>query len=232
MIDPLELADDIETGRVRLVGVSSNLEVCLEARDMVIAQLRTETLDFDDFHEQQERRRATEMESRRAGDFDPYFVRRIGSWGAYTPAAQVYFGRWGVFLSNTAGNERIYHDLNNVAPDWWRLGTFWRFRKACRVAAGLRTAYELGYDIAERSLEGSEKILPFRSEPPASIDYETERWIEQHFAGHGVAIRRESDPPIPGEPFMSMADAKQLMRQAITAMRDAYASQPDQAETE
>ena len=40
-------------------------------------------------------------------------------------------------------------------------------------------------------------------------------WIEREFAGYGVAIRRESDPPIPGEPFMSMAIAKELTRQAV-----------------
>jgi len=40
-------------------------------------------------------------------------------------------------------------------------------------------------------------------------------WIEREFAGHGVAIRRETDPPIPGEPFMSMADAKELTRRAV-----------------
>lgn len=43
---------------------------------------------------------------------------------------------------------------------------------------------------------------------PADID----AVIAQAFAGHGVAIRAENDPPIPGEPFMSMAVAKDICR--------------------
>lgn len=42
-----------------------------------------------------------------------------------------------------------------------------------------------------------------------------ENWIEQEFRGKAVAVRRETDPPIPGEPFMSMADAKDLVRRAV-----------------
>ena len=53
------------------------------------------------------------------------------------------------------------------------------------------------------------------------VDYltneeEIEAWIKNNFAGYGAAIRLKKDPPIPGEPFMSMADAKQLTRMAIT----------------
>lgn len=40
-------------------------------------------------------------------------------------------------------------------------------------------------------------------------------WIEEHFSGHGMAMRRENDPPIPGEPLMSMAVAKDLVRRAV-----------------
>lgn len=94
-----------------------------------------------DFKMEREAYARQEAARRAAGDFAPYFVRRIGSWGSYTPAAQIYFGRWGVFFEN--------QDLNNVAPDWWRLGTFWRFSKACRVAAGLRTAFQYGATKAE-----------------------------------------------------------------------------------
>lgn len=75
---------------------------------------------------------------RAAGNFAPYYVRRIGSWGAYTPAAQVYFGRWGVFYNYQGTRMR---DLNNAAPDFCRLGTFWRFAKACRVANALSMAF-------------------------------------------------------------------------------------------
>lgn len=39
--------------------------------------------------------------------------------------------------------------------------------------------------------------------------------VDALFAGHGVAIRREEDPPIPGEPFMSMADAKEIVRELL-----------------
>lgn len=78
---------------------------------------------------------------RYAGNFAPYYVRRIGSWGAYTPAAQVYFGRWGVFYS---ADGIVMRDLNNCAPDFCRLGTFWRFKKACRIALGLSMAFEDG----------------------------------------------------------------------------------------
>lgn len=45
-----------------------------------------------------------------------------------------------------------------------------------------------------------------------------EAWIKRNFDGHGVAIRRKEDPPIPGEPFMSMAVAKDLVRQAVQQM--------------
>lgn len=40
-------------------------------------------------------------------------------------------------------------------------------------------------------------------------------WIEREFAGCGVAVRREDEPPIPGEPLMSMATAKELTRRAV-----------------
>lgn len=42
-----------------------------------------------------------------------------------------------------------------------------------------------------------------------------EEWIKAEFTGHGVAIRKQTDAPIPGEPFMSMADAKDLVRRAV-----------------
>lgn len=48
-----------------------------------------------------------------------------------------------------------------------------------------------------------------------SDEDELELWISQHFTGQGVAIRREEESPIPGEPFMSMMDAKNLTRRAV-----------------
>ena len=40
-------------------------------------------------------------------------------------------------------------------------------------------------------------------------------WIDKEFAGHGAAVRAETDPPIPGEPFVSMDTAKLIARQAV-----------------
>lgn len=40
-------------------------------------------------------------------------------------------------------------------------------------------------------------------------------WIEREFTGYGVAVRRERDASIPGEPLMSMAVAKDLARRAV-----------------
>lgn len=53
----------------------------------------------------------------------------------------------------------------------------------------------------------------YAPDPPA--DASLEKWITANFAGHGAAVRREDDPPIPGEPLMPMADAKELVRKAV-----------------
>jgi hypothetical protein len=56
-----------------------------------------------------------------------------------------------------------------------------------------------------------------------------EQWIDRNFAGHGRALRTLREPPIDGEPFMSMEDAKQLLRDGIaqfTAGRAQTAQQP------
>lgn len=39
-----------------------------------------------------------------------------------------------------------------------------------------------------------------------------EQWIKANFDGRGVAVREPDENPIPGEPFMSMAVAKDLVR--------------------
>jgi hypothetical protein len=44
--------------------------------------------------------------------------------------------------------------------------------------------------------------------------------VDRAFAGYGMALRREDEPPIPGEPLMSMADAKRITRELL-ARRDA-----------
>jgi hypothetical protein len=51
------------------------------------------------------------------------------------------------------------------------------------------------------------------AEPATGVDHEA--WIAQHFTGHGVALRRKDDTAIPGEPFMSMAVAKDICRKAL-----------------
>lgn len=79
-------------------------------------------------------------DERAAGDFAPYHVRRIGSWGMYV-AQRLFFGRWGVFYNAGSFGMR---DLNSAAPDYCRLGTFWRFSKACRVANALSMAFKDG----------------------------------------------------------------------------------------
>lgn len=50
---------------------------------------------------------------------------------------------------------------------------------------------------------------------PARPDDGLEAWIAREFSGYGVAIRRKDDPPIPGEPLMSMVEAKDLTRRAV-----------------
>lgn len=39
-------------------------------------------------------------------------------------------------------------------------------------------------------------------------------WIAEEFSGHGVAVRRQDQPPISGEPFMSMRVAKHFAKLA------------------
>lgn len=46
---------------------------------------------------------------------------------------------------------------------------------------------------------------------------ELNTWIEREFAGYSIAMRRKDDTPIPGEPLMSMAVAKELTRAAVIA---------------
>ncbi len=40
-------------------------------------------------------------------------------------------------------------------------------------------------------------------------------FVDAAFAGYGMALRREDEPPIPGEPLMSMADAKRITRELL-----------------
>lgn len=49
------------------------------------------------------------------------------------------------------------------------------------------------------------------------MERDLELWIEREYSGFGIAVRRKEDPPIEGEPFMSMAIAKDLTRRAVAA---------------
>jgi hypothetical protein len=42
-----------------------------------------------------------------------------------------------------------------------------------------------------------------------------EAWIEREFSGYGLALGVPPDPPIDGQPLMSMAAAKELTRRAV-----------------
>lgn len=44
---------------------------------------------------------------------------------------------------------------------------------------------------------------------------ELEAWIARKYSGLGRALRNRDDPPLEGEPWMSMAEAKELTRQAV-----------------
>ena len=41
--------------------------------------------------------------------------------------------------------------------------------------------------------------------------------LSDPFGGYGIALRRETDPPIPGEPLMSMADARRIAAEMVAA---------------
>jgi hypothetical protein len=64
--------------------------------------------------------------------------------------------------------------------------------------------------------------------PLRSPETETlEQWIDRNFSGHGRALRTLQEPPINGEPFMSMEDAKQLLRDGIALFSGGHAPTPD-----
>ncbi len=43
------------------------------------------------------------------------------------------------------------------------------------------------------------------------------RDIDAAFRGYGMAVRKKTDPPIPGEPLMSMAEAKRIAGELVVA---------------
>src|SRR5687768_9867072 len=42
-----------------------------------------------------------------------------------------------------------------------------------------------------------------------------EEWIERNYGGRGRALRERDDPPLEGEPWMSMLEARNLTRMAV-----------------
>lgn len=47
--------------------------------------------------------------------------------------------------------------------------------------------------------------------------------IDDLFKGYGMAIRRVDDPPVPGEPVMSIATAKEICRAALQSLTEKLA---------
>lgn len=41
--------------------------------------------------------------------------------------------------------------------------------------------------------------------------------VDRAFSGYGMALRREGEAPIPGEPLMSIEDAKRITRELLAA---------------
>lgn len=52
---------------------------------------------------------------------------------------------------------------------------------------------------------------------PDTSPNDPEAWIKEQFSGLGIALRAETDPPIPGEPLMSMEAAKNIVRRLFGA---------------
>jgi hypothetical protein len=89
---------------------------------------------------------------------------------------------------------------------------------ACDLKLGEKIVMELhgltGFNAWAEHL--AKVVAALRSALPAAG---LEEWIDKNFTGYGVAVRRQTDDPIPGEPFMSMAVAKDLTRQAVASFR-------------
>lgn len=79
-------------------------------------------------------------------------------------------------------------------------------------------------EISKRECADLVSILSRAAEATAGQDIEG--WITKNFGGRAAAVRREDDPPLPGEPFMSLVDAKDLVRQAVAAFSPAAGSCP------
>lgn len=49
---------------------------------------------------------------------------------------------------------------------------------------------------------------------PVNIE-DLDEWVEKNFLGRGRAVRKPDEPPLPDEPYMSMWEAKSLVRKAF-----------------
>ena len=90
----------------------------------------------------------------------------------------------------------------------------------------LKPSDGVSMEFRERFQEQQEKMLTesvriFRRHNHAVVEMvkepSLEAWIEHEFSGYGMAVRNKDDPPITGEPLMSMAVAKELTRRAVRA---------------
>lgn len=84
---------------------------------------------------------------------------------------------------------------------------------SCGWKSGPWAAYTNAFnDACKHERVIAEHVTPFvKALDTAAID----AWIAKAFAGHGVALREENAVPIPGEPFMSMATAKEITARAL-----------------
>lgn len=89
------------------------------------------------------------------------------------------------------------------------------FRHPDRGALGMSHGPFAGVNEALGIVDELEYRLWLASLPQCDRAAALEAWIEREFAGHGRALRTRDAPPLEGEPWMSMADAKELTRRAV-----------------
>jgi hypothetical protein len=74
----------------------------------------------------------------------------------------------------------------------------------------------LGYVLRTRAWLDKVHLRDGYMQPPSGADAKSDAKpsiqdaVDKKFFGCGAAIRREEDPPIPGEPYVSLAYAKEL----------------------
>lgn len=92
----------------------------------------------------------------------------------------------------------------------------WTMRDAARMLDQIATAQRA--DARADARQADQPAVPVR----------LDAWIESEFSGNGVAVRTKEEPPIPGEPLMSMAVAKDLTRRAVATFDRSPAMTPEQ----